>query len=158
MAAIPNGTRNANRLLQPKYSVSIPPITGPVERPRYTAVTFIPSALPLSPAGNTEVIIAILVPNIMAPAIPWITLKTIIETMFHANIISIADRVNKVRPAVNIFFRPAISASLPKGSRKTADESMKLLIIHPSSMALALNSFPIEGSARFTADPRKGVR
>jgi len=31
---IPNGIRNANMLLHPKYCVSNPPITGPSERPR----------------------------------------------------------------------------------------------------------------------------
>jgi len=39
-----------------------------------------------------------------------------------------------------------------------AEESIKPLAIQPSSSAVALRSFPIEGNARFIADPRKGVR
>jgi hypothetical protein len=39
-----------------------------------------------------------------------------------------------------------------------ADDRRKLLTIHPSSIAVALKSLPMEGSARFIADPRKGVR
>ena len=99
-----------------------------------------------------------LVPKIMAPDIPWIILKAIIDVMSRANTIRSADTVNNARPAVKIFFLPAISASRPKGTRKTADESMKLLIIHPSPIALALRSFPMDGRARFTAEPRNGVR
>jgi len=39
-----------------------------------------------------------------------------------------------------------------------ADERMKLLITQPRPIAVALRSFPIEGKARLTADPRNGVR
>ena len=46
----------------------------------------------------------------------------------------------------------------PNGKRNIAEESIKLLIIHPRLIALALRSFPIEGKARFTAEPRNGVR
>jgi hypothetical protein len=53
-------------LLQPKYWVRIPPITGPQDSPRYVAVILIPMARPLSPGWKTEVRIAILVPNIIA--------------------------------------------------------------------------------------------
>ena len=34
----------------------------------------------------------------------------------------------------------------------------KLVGIHPSPIALVCRSFPIDGSARFTAEARKGVR
>ena len=58
----------------------------------------------------------------------------------------------------NIFFLPIISASRPKGRRNIAEDKIKLLITQPSSMAFALRSFPIDGRARLTAEPRKGVR
>jgi hypothetical protein len=66
--------------------------------------------------------------------------------------------VNNRMPSEKTFFRPIISASLPKGKRNIAEERIKLLITHPSPIALALRSLPIEGKARLTADPRKGVR
>jgi hypothetical protein len=51
-----------------------------------------------------------------------------------------------------------MSANLPKGKRNIAEDKIKLLITHPSSMAFAFRSLPIAGSARLTAEPRKGVR
>jgi hypothetical protein len=67
-------------------------------------------------------------------------------------------KVNNRIPIENNFFLPAISASRPKGSRKIDEERIKLLITQPSPIALAPRSFPIEGNARFTAEPRNGVR
>jgi hypothetical protein len=66
--------------------------------------------------------------------------------------------VKRIIPYLNIFFLPFMSASLPKGRRNIAEVRIKLLTIHPSSTAVVLKSFPIEGRARFIADPRKGVR
>ena len=59
---------------------------------------------------------------------------------------------------MKIFFLPTISASLPKGRRKITDERIKLLAIHPSSIAVVLKSLAIAGKARLIAEPRKGVR
>jgi len=66
--------------------------------------------------------------------------------------------VNSEIPVVKTFFLPIMSASRPKGRRKIADESIKLLITQPRLMAFALRSFPIAGRARLTAEPINGVR
>jgi hypothetical protein len=68
------------------------------------------------------------------------------------------DIVKRKMPVENTFFLPIISAKRPKGRRKTAEARIKLLITHPRLMAFAFRSLPIDGRARFTADPRKGVR
>jgi len=73
-------------------------------------------------------------------------------------IIRNVETVNSRIPVEKTFFLPIMSASRPKGSRNIAEESMKLLITQPSPMALAFMSFPIDGRARFTAEPRNGVR
>jgi hypothetical protein len=51
-----------------------------------------------------------------------------------------------------------MSARRPNGRRNIAEDKIKLLITHPSSIAFALRSLPIDGRARLTAEPRKGVR
>ncbi len=117
-----------------------------------------PMAFPRSPMLNTEVIIAMLVPKIMAPEMPWLILIMIRYVRLGEKIIKKVEIVNRIIPAEKIFFLPVISASLPKGRRKTDEDSMKLLITHPSPMALAPRSSPIAGRARLTAEPRKGVR
>ena len=66
--------------------------------------------------------------------------------------------VNSIIPQEKTFLLPIISASLPKGRRKRADDNIKLLITQLSSIASACRSFPIAGSARLTAEPRNGVR
>lgn len=68
------------------------------------------------------------------------------------------EMVNSIIPVVKTFFRPTISASFPKGKRNIAEERMKLLITQPRLIAFALRSFPMDGRARLTAEPRKGVR
>ena len=79
--------------------------------------------------------------------------------MLSVNIIRNVDRVNSIIPAVKTFFLPIISASFPNGNRNTAEERIqKLPITHPRLIALAFRSLPMAGSARFTADPMKGVR
>ena len=72
---IPKGTRNANMLLHPKYWVSNPPITGPVESPRYTAVIFIPIAFPLPRAEKQRLLLQDLFQISLHWIIPEISLK-----------------------------------------------------------------------------------
>jgi hypothetical protein len=78
--------------------------------------------------------------------------------MLFEKIMRKVETVNSKIPAEKTFFLPTISAMRPKGSRKTADASIKLLITHPRLIAFALRSLPIDGKARLTADPMKGVR
>jgi hypothetical protein len=104
------------------------------------------------------VIIARLVPKIIALAIPWNILRIIREVMLCENIIRKVEIVKSKIPVENIFFLPIMSANRPKGKRNIAEDKIKLLITHPSSMAFAFRSLPMDGSARLTAEPRKGVR
>jgi hypothetical protein len=97
-----------------------------------------------------------LVPKISAAEIPWNILKIIRDSIFHEKMIKKVEIVKRDIPYVKIFFLPTISASLPKGRRKITDERIKLLAIHPSSIAVVLKSFAIAGKARLIADPRKG--
>jgi hypothetical protein len=60
--------------------------------------------------------------------------------MFHEKMIRKVDMVKRDIPYVKIFFLPTISASLPKGRRKITEERIKLLAIHPSSIAVVLKS------------------
>jgi hypothetical protein len=80
------------------------------------------------------------------------------EVKFQEKTIRKVEIVNRRMPVEKTFFLPIMSASRPKGNRNIADERIKLLITHPRPIALTSRSFPIEGRARFTADPRKGVR
>jgi hypothetical protein len=61
-------------------------------------------------------------------------------------------------PYVKILFLPCISATLPNGTRKTADANIYEVATQPIKTASIDNSCPIEGSAIFTEDPIKGVR
>jgi hypothetical protein len=83
------------------------------------------------------VIIAILVPKIIALEKPWKIRKTMSETMLPENIIRKVDIVNNKIPEVKIFFRPTISPSRPNGKRKIADVRIKLLITQLKLIALA---------------------
>jgi hypothetical protein len=85
-------------------------------------------------------------------------LKMIRDVMLPDRIIKKLDMVNSKIPRENIFFLPIISASRPKGRRNTAVDNIKLLITQLRLIALDSKSLPIEGSARFTAELRKGVR
>jgi hypothetical protein len=78
--------------------------------------------------------------------------------MLWENKIRNVEMVNNRIPSEKIFFLPIISPSLPNGIRKIADDNRKLLITQLILMALAWSSFPMEGSARFTAELRKGTR
>jgi hypothetical protein len=104
------------------------------------------------------VIIARLVPNIIALDNPWNIRRTIREVMLPENIIRKVEMVNSKIPTEKIFLLPIMSASRPKGRRNIAEDKIKLLITHPRLIAFALRSLPIDGRARLTADPRKGVR
>lgn len=99
-----------------------------------------------------------LVPKIIALDIPWHILITMRKAKDLEKTIMIVDSVNNNNPALNTLFLPTMSASLPNGIREIADDRIKLLITHPISIALAPRSFPIDGNARFTDDPRNGVR
>jgi len=101
------------------------------------------------------VIIARPVPNIIAPDNPWNILRTISEVILREKIIRKVEMVNSNILVEKIFFRPIMSASLPKGKRNIAAAKIKLLITHPRLIALALRSLPIDGRARLTAEPRK---
>jgi hypothetical protein len=68
------------------------------------------------------------------------------------------ERVYRSMPSEKIFFLFFISPNRPKMSRKIPDAREKLLIIHPSSIASALNSLPIAGSARIMEDAKKAGR
>src|SRR4030042_1376793 len=61
-------------------------------------------------------------------------------------------------PARKTRFRPWMSASLPKGTRKTAAARIYAVATQPNWTASALNSRPIEGRAMFTEAPMKGAR
>lgn len=63
-----------------------------------------------------------------------------------------------ISPETVIFFIPWISASLPKGTRKTAVASKNEVAIHPNMMADAENSLPMEGRAMLMAELLKGVK
>jgi hypothetical protein len=78
--------------------------------------------------------------------------------MLRENTISSVEIVKRSIPSEKIFFLPKISPSLPNGRRNMADDNMKLLITQPRFIAFACKSLPIEGRARLTAEPRKGVR
>jgi L-asparagine transporter-like permease len=80
------------------------------------------------------------------------------ELILWEKIIRKVEIVNRKIPREKIFFLPTISASLPKGSKNIDADSIKLLITHPMLIAFAFSSLPIDGRARLTAEPRKGVR
>jgi len=94
----------------------------------------------------------------MEAVIPCNTRKRMRETFDH----EIAHRnVKSVKPAVprrKIFFLPTISAILPMGSRNTADARIYPVTIQLRARALAANSFPINGSARFVELPINVVK
>jgi len=66
--------------------------------------------------------------------------------------------VNTMFPIKNIFFRPIISDSLPKGTRKIAEVKRYDIITQLIDTELRDNSWVIFGKAMLTALPRKGVK
>ena len=103
-------------------------------------------------------IIARLVPKIIALEIPWNIRKIIRVVILPENIIRKVEIVNSKIPSEKIFFLPIMSASRPKGRRNIAEDKIKLLITQPRLIAFAWRSLPIDGNARLTAELRKGVR
>jgi|ERR1035437_1084228 hypothetical protein len=101
---------------------------------------------------------AILELNIKALPIPCKKRKTISEGPETANAQKIVARVKMIFPIKNIFFRPTISASLPKGTRKIADDSRNDIMIQFMDTAFSENSFAIVGKAILTAEPMNGVK
>jgi len=66
------------------------------------------------------------------------------------------ESVKITMPQVKIFFLPYMSAILPKGTRRVAEDRSKAVAIQPNMTAFNDSSFPSEGRAIFTADPIKG--
>ncbi len=104
-----------------------------MESPKYTMATLMPSTLPLSWAGKTEVRMAMEVPKIMALPRPSttreaISICTLLEILHRSDDTTMIDS-----PSTNIFFLPNISAMRPKGTTKTAAESRKPVTIQPRS-------------------------
>jgi len=95
---IRKGTSIIKMLLHPKYWVSNPPKTGPIDKPRYVDVILMPIAFPLSPVLYTADKRAMLVPNSMAPAKPCTTLRKISEAIFHEKIITHVEMVYRSKP------------------------------------------------------------
>jgi hypothetical protein len=62
-----------------------------------------------------------------------------------------------ILPIKKIRFRPLISASLPRGTRKTAEERRKAMETQLIPTAPRENSSLIEGRAILMAAPRKGL-
>ena len=62
-----------------------------------------------------------------------------------------------ILPVKNICFRPLISASLPIGTRKTAEERRKAMATQLIPTAPIENSLLMAGSAILMAAPRKGL-
>ena len=61
-------------------------------------------------------------------------------------------------PSSNIFLLPTISASLPRGTSRIADDNKYAMGIQLSETAFMDKSTLIDGSAIFTADPIKGLK
>lgn len=111
-------------LCQPKCWVSMPPKRGPAANEKYTTAEFIPSTLPLFFASICAMRIAMLVPNIMALPIPMkkrevINAAPVVEKLHKS------EQAMKIRiPAMNIFLRPSMSASLAQGIWNIAVDSI----------------------------------
>ena len=116
-----------------------------------------PNALPRFSRGKTDVIIAIAVPNIKAPPTPC-TIRHIIRiSILGENAQKNEAKVKITNPILKIFFRPTISANLPKGAKKTAADKRNEVATQLNITVLAENSFPIDGNAILVAEPIKGV-
>ena len=101
---------------------------------------------------------AIPVPNIKALPTPCRSLKRISHSPEAERVQSSDPADIMSTPRVNIRFRPAISASLPAGSCKTAEERRKAMATQLMATADRPNSVLIEGSAMLTAAPIKGLK
>lgn len=145
-------------LLQPKCCTNVPPKKGPIDMPKYMDAAFIPMALPRSPGGKTHAKMATEVVTIIAPPIPWTTLKDIRDKRDGDTAAKKFEAANKMAPKAKIFFLPTMSASLPMGTREAAVANRYVVATHPKRTALAPNSRAIEGSDIFTEDIINGER
>ena len=101
--------------------------------------------------------IAIDVPNVIAPPIPWTTRKVMrrYEDVESAQSTDATMKTNT--PMMKIFLLPRMSASRPNGTRKAAAASKYDVATQVSSTALIENSSDMEGRATLTADAMNGV-
>jgi hypothetical protein len=119
--------------------------------------TLSPSALPLEPSGKTEVRIASTVTYMEAELTPCKVRKNIRKTAFVEKPHNIFIIAKEPMPAINSFFLPIISASLPKGRTKIAVARVKARVIQFKSTELMTKSLLMEGRAMFTADDMNGT-
>ncbi len=139
----------AKMLLQPRFSVSMPPTKGPIEEPAYTQAMLIPSARPRSAAGKTAVTMAKELTAIIAPATPCMV-RQIINIIVEVEKTAATEvSVYIITPKRNIFFKPRISAIRPEGREKTAEARTKEVTIQLKRTASAPNSSLIAGRATF---------
>jgi len=66
------------------------------------------------------------------------------------------ESVRMTMPEMKIFFLPYMSAILPKGTRRAAEDMRKAVTIQPNITASSDSSFPIVGRAIFTAESENG--
>lgn len=121
-------------------------------------MTFMPIAMPRSCGENSEMRMAVAVPKIIALPIPWSERATMSIEPDVAMLHAIVARVKKRAPEIKTFRLPFMSASLPKGRRKTAVERRYEVTVQLNETTFIPNSFPIAGKQRFMALPIKGVR
>jgi len=93
----------------------------------------------------------------MALPIPWKIRKRMSWKAVEAMAQSKEERVKATIPKPKIFFLPYRSASLPKGTRHTAEAKRYAVGIQVRITASILNSLAIAGRAKLMADPIKGV-
>lgn len=126
--------------------------------PKYIEAVFIPIALPRSPGGKIHARMATEVVTIIAPPIPWMTLKNMRNKSDGDAAAEKFDAANKAAPKAKIFFLPVMSANLPMGTNEAAVANRYVVATHPKRVALALNSLLMEGSDMFTEDIINGER
>jgi len=126
--------------------------------PKYIEAVFIPIALPRSPGGKTDAKMATDVVTIIAPPIPWMTLKNMRDRSDGDAAAEKFEAANKTAPRAKIFFLPTMSANLPMGTNEAAVANRYVVATHPKRVALASNSRLMEGSDMLTEDIIKGER
>jgi hypothetical protein len=120
--------------------------------------TLIPRTLPLSLTGNTAVMMAMPVPNIIALPSPSTTREAMSISTEVAALHNMEETTIISMPVTNIFFLPIISAIRPNGTTKIAAESKKPVTTQPKrAWSGTAKSELMVGSATFTDDARKGV-
>ena len=114
-------------------------------------------ARPRFSGGNTDVIMAVPVPNIIDPPMPCNNRKLISISELGARAQSPEAMVTSILPKIKIFLRPVISAILPIGSKTATEASRNDMETQPMTTVFILNSAAIPGSAILTAAPIKGL-